>query len=165
MKLAVEKQVDILYTVATAAYRTANNRNEIIELIKNECGINVKILSKKEEAIATLTGFIFCKDESVKIDPTLNYLMIDQGGGSTELSLFRSNEIIDTYSLNLGTSILKNVLFKEATNNSVITKGLRDSDKFIKDRLRTYFSNPKSSLRSYGATENARGNHGRLYAN
>lgn len=146
MKLAREKQVDILYTVATAAYRTANNRNEIIELIKSECGINVKILSKKEEAIATLTGFIFCKRDSVIIDPKLNYLMIDQGGGSTELSLFRSNEIIDTYSLNLGTSILKNVLFKEATNVSVINKGLKDSDKFIKDRLRTYFSNPKSSL-------------------
>jgi serine/threonine protein kinase len=146
LKLAKEKQVDILYTVATAAYRTANNRNEIIELIKNECGINVKILSKKEEAIATLTGFIFCKRDSVIIDPKLNYLMIDQGGGSTELSLFRSNEIIDTYSLNLGTSILKNVLFKEATNISVINKGFRDSDKFIKDRLRTYFSNPKSSI-------------------
>ncbi len=146
LKYAREKRVDILYSVATAAYRTANNRNEIIDLIRNECGINVKILSKKEEAIATLTAFVFCKKQSITLNSNLNYLMIDQGGGSSELSLFRAGDILDTYSLNLGTTILKNVLFKESNSNTSLDKGFKDSDKFIKDRLRTYFSNPKSSL-------------------
>jgi len=146
LKFAKNNHVDILYTVATAAYRTANNRNEIIDLIRETCGINVKILSKKEEAIATLTAFVFCKTSEVILNSNLNYLMIDQGGGSTEISLFKSSEIIDSYSLNLGTSILKNVMFKEATAESSLDKGFKDSDKFIKDRLNTYFWNPKSSL-------------------
>lgn len=146
LKLATEKQVDILYTVATAAYRTANNRNELIAFIKVQCGINVKILSKKEEARATLTAFKFCKKSNIILEPNLSYLMIDQGGGSTELSLFKSDEIIDSYSLNLGTSILKNVMFKEATIESSLNKGFKDSEKLIKDRLRTYFSNPKSGF-------------------
>jgi serine/threonine protein kinase len=146
LKQAVFKHVDVLYTVATAAYRTANNRNEIIALIKEACGINVKILSKREEAIATLTAFVFSKLPNININSNLSYLMIDQGGGSTEISLFKANEIIDSYSLNLGTSILKNVIFKEATPESKLNKGFKDSDKFIKDRLRTYFWNPKSSL-------------------
>ena len=146
LKYAREKRVDVLYCVATAAYRTANNRNEIIDLIREECGINVKILSKKEEAIATLTAFVFCKKPTILLNSNLNYLMIDQGGGSSELSLFKAGDILDTYSLNLGTTILKNVLFKESNSNTSLDKGFKDSDKFIKDRLRTYFSNPKSSL-------------------
>ncbi len=146
LRLAKDKKVDILYCVATAAYRTANNRDEIIDTIREECGINVKILSKKEEATSTLTAFVFCKTPDIKFDPKLNYLMIDQGGGSSEFSLFQSNEILDSYSLNLGTTVLKNVLFKEASQDSNLDRGFKDSDKFIKDRLRTYFSNPKSSL-------------------
>jgi serine/threonine protein kinase len=145
LKIAKEKEVDTLYVVATAAYRTANNRSELVEFIRNKCGINVKILSKKEEARATLIAFAFCKKPNIILDSNLSYLMIDQGGGSTELSLFQSNEIIDSYSLNLGTSILKNVMFKESTNESSLSKGFKDSEKLIKDRLRTYLSNPKSS--------------------
>ncbi|MFR0764212.1 MAG: hypothetical protein ACLSHL_09675 [Alistipes communis] len=45
--------VDVVYTVATAAYRTAKNRDEVIECIRREAGINVCILSKKEESVAT----------------------------------------------------------------------------------------------------------------
>lgn len=146
LKYAKDKRVDVLYSVATAAYRTANNRDEIIDLIRDECGVNVKILSKREEALATLTAFVFCKKPHINLNKDFNYLMIDQGGGSSELSLFKSSEILDTYSLNLGTTVLKNVLFKEANTDSSIIKGFKDSDKFIKDRLRTYFSNPKSSL-------------------
>ena len=35
--------VDVVYTVATAAYRTAKNRDEVIECIRREAGINVRI--------------------------------------------------------------------------------------------------------------------------
>lgn len=143
---ARDKKVDTLYSVATAAYRTANNREELIDLIRNKCGVNVKVLSKKEEAIATLTAFIFSKKNNIVLNPNLNYLMLDQGGGSTELSLFKSGDIIDSYSLNLGTTVLKNVFFKEANSKTQLDKCFKDSDKFIKDRIRTYFSNPKSSL-------------------
>mgnify|MGYP002243699879 FL=1 len=44
----------MVYTVATAAYRTAKNRDEVIECIRREAGINVCILSKKEESVATM---------------------------------------------------------------------------------------------------------------
>lgn len=50
--------VDVVYTVATAAYRTAKNRDEVIECIRREAGINVCILSKKEESVATMFAYI-----------------------------------------------------------------------------------------------------------
>ncbi len=147
LHVAKERKVDVLYTVATAAYRTANNRDEIIETIKNECSINVKILSKKEEALATLTAFLFSRPAHLKIEPKQDLLMIDQGGGSTEISLFRGNgELLDSYSLNLGSMVLKTILFKEATAQTPMDKAFKDSEKLIKDRLRTFYSNPKSKL-------------------
>ena len=146
LRYAKEKRIDILYTVATAAYRTALNRDEIVSKIREECGINVKILSKKEEALATLTAFAFSKPSSVNLSQTDKVIMIDQGGGSTELTLFQGTELIDSYSLNLGTTVLKTVLFREANKETLLSKALKDSEKFVKDRLRTYYSSKKSSL-------------------
>jgi serine/threonine protein kinase len=146
LRHARDRKVDILYSVATAAYRTALNRDEIISKIREECGINVKILSKKEEALATLTAFAFSKPSHVNLNSNDKVIMIDQGGGSTEITLFQGTDLIDSYSLNLGTTVLKTVLFREANKETLLTKALKDSEKFVKDRLRTYYSSKKSSL-------------------
>jgi len=146
LRHAKDRKVDILYSVATAAYRTALNRDEIISKIREECGINVKILSKKEEALATLTAFAFSKPSHVNLNTNDKVIMIDQGGGSTEITLFQGTDLIDSYSLNLGTTVLKTVLFREANKETLLTKALKDSEKFVKDRLRTYYSSKKSSL-------------------
>lgn len=146
LRHAKDRKVDILYSVATAAYRTALNRDEIIYKIREECGINVKILSKKEEALATLTAFAFSKPSHVNLNSNDKVIMIDQGGGSTEITLFQGTDLIDSYSLNLGTTVLKTVLFREANKETLLAKALKDSEKFVKDRLRTYYSSKKSSL-------------------
>ena len=146
LRHARDRKVDILYSVATAAYRTALNRDEIISKIREECGINVKILSKKEEALATLTAFAFSKPSHVNLNTNDKVIMLDQGGGSTEITLFQGTDLIDSYSLNLGTTVLKTVLFREANKETLLTKALKDSEKFVKDRLRTYYSSKKSSL-------------------
>ncbi|MBK8055724.1 MAG: hypothetical protein IPK35_21230 [Saprospiraceae bacterium] len=140
LRHARDRKVDTLYSVATAAYRTALNRDEIISKIREECGINVKILSKKEEALATLTAFAFSKPSHVNLNSNDKVIMIDQGGGSTEITLFQGTDLIDSYSLNLGTTVLKTVLFREANKETLLTKALKDSEKFVKDRLRTYYS-------------------------
>lgn len=146
LRHARDRKIDILYSVATAAYRTALNRDEIISKIRDECGVNVKILSKKEEALATLTAFAFCKPSHVNLNSNDKVIMIDQGGGSTEITLFQGTDLIDSYSLNLGTTVLKTVLFREANKETLLTKALKDSEKFVKDRLRTYYASKKSSL-------------------
>ena len=56
-RVAIQEGVDCIYTVATAAYRTAANRDEIISCIREEAHINVCILKKQEEETATITAF------------------------------------------------------------------------------------------------------------
>jgi exopolyphosphatase/pppGpp-phosphohydrolase len=68
-------------------------------------------------------------------------MFIDQGGGSTEITVFSNQEIVQTYTLNLGHTVLRNIFFKEATEKTSFDKAFKDSEKLIKDRLRVYLRN------------------------
>lgn len=138
--------VDKLYVVATAAYRTAENRREVLRLIKQEAGIDVCILKKDEEELATMTAFLHSTNNRKKLFGTRNVLIIDQGGGSTEVSPFVAMDQQTAVSINLGTNALLNLLLREQTP---IQQALSDVDWLIKKRLGEYFIN-RDRLQVYG---------------
>ena len=142
--IAERENIGILYAVATAAYRTAKNRSEIIGLIRDECGINVQILSKKEEAAATLSAFLFSCPRHISIKNTEIGLVIDQGGGSTEICLFKGNqgEILDTYSLNVGTTVQKNMLFQNINAKTSLKDAFEMNEVLLKKRLTPLYNLP-----------------------
>lgn len=89
---------------ATSAMRDAINGNEIIELVKNETGIEIKIISGDEEA-----AVIYENHVAENLDKDHSYLYIDVGGGSTELTFFSQNQLVFKQSFNVGTiRLLKN---------------------------------------------------------
>ena len=57
------RAINKVVCVATAAYRKAKNQNEILDAIQTNCGISVKVLSKKEEAEATYFAFMNSKPD------------------------------------------------------------------------------------------------------
>lgn len=141
-RLAVERGVDRLYTVATAAYRTATNRDEILACIRTEANINVRILKKEEEALATIFAFFFSTRNKEDLNNSEYQMIIDQGGGSTEVSLFKGKNIcIKSYSMNLGTEVLRTILFKESNEHTTLRQALANADKLIRDRLDTLYKN------------------------
>lgn len=81
--------------VATAAIRNAENRSEILERIKADTGLTIELLSGEEEASYGFLGMI----NSLNIR---DGFLIDIGGGSTELSLFRNRALVRTVSLPFG---------------------------------------------------------------
>lgn len=138
---AVSKGVDCLYTVATAAYRTANNREDIVALISRKAGINVKILKKQEEALTTINAFRFSTSHKEILNQHKYSMIIDQGGGSTEVSIFEKENPILTYSINLGTEVLRTLVFKESTASTTLRQAFAQADSMIKDRLETFYKN------------------------
>ncbi|WP_141504086.1 Ppx/GppA phosphatase family protein [Paenibacillus luteus] len=99
--------------VATAAVRNANNRPEILNRIKTETGLSIELLSGEDEASYGFLGMI----NSLQIR---DGLLIDIGGGSTELSLFRNRAIVRTVSFPFGCVSL---------NKRFVAKGtLQDDD-------------------------------------
>lgn len=76
------KKVGHVRCIATEACRQAENGAEFIERVREQTGLTFKIISGHEEAKLALAG---CHN---LIEPnTENILVLDIGGGSTELSL------------------------------------------------------------------------------
>lgn len=65
----------------TSALRDATNRDDFVRFVRAEFGINVKVLSGKEEAEQTYLGVLSEFPE----DKEDHYAVIDIGGGSTEV--------------------------------------------------------------------------------
>src|SRR5690606_3743701 len=97
-------QVDFMVACATSAMRDAANGIEIIERVRNQTGINIKIISGDAEA-----GFIYENKTAEKAIPARSFLYMDVGGGSTEISLYENGNLIYKSSHNIGTiRLLKN---------------------------------------------------------
>ncbi len=142
VKICQKESVHEIYSVATAAYRSANNRDEVTDIIRKECKLNVEIISKEKETELTVKAFLFCKPPSVQLNSEI-IMLIDQGGGSTEISFLTKdgNEILNSYSLNLGTTVLHNVFFGESNKSTSFEKALHQVKQVTKERLRHYFQN------------------------
>lgn len=136
-----KEEVDVVYSVATAAYRTAKNRDEIIECIRKEAGINVRILSKKEESVATMFAYGISSRYKADILKSRHTVMVDKGGGSTEVSVFNQGELEGSYSINLGTTALRNILTKEVSPNTSMRDALRKSDQMLRERMVAFMKN------------------------
>ena len=90
--------------VATSAMRDAKNRKEIVQKVFLETGINIQIISGDFEA-----SLIYESHIAEKLDQDTNYLYVDVGGGSTELTLISRGQLIFKESFNIGTiRLLKN---------------------------------------------------------
>lgn len=133
-KTLKDKKVDCIKCVATAAYRSAKNRVDILSCIKKEVGIDVCVLSKKQEAEATLWAYL-CSSGNDRIKEVPNVLLIDQGGGSTEVSFFQNQEIVFCHSFDIGTTVLKNDFFRQDTQLSIQQRFEKIDEKYT-EKLR-----------------------------
>jgi exopolyphosphatase/guanosine-5'-triphosphate,3'-diphosphate pyrophosphatase len=107
----VYKVTDYL-AYATSAMREAKNGEDVVKLIKEEARIDLEIIHGSKEA-----KVIYASHADQNIDKSKNYLYIDVGGGSTELSLFSAGELMASKSFNIGTiRILDNQDTEETWN-------------------------------------------------
>lgn len=90
---------------ATSAMREAENGSEVGVRILEQTGINIDIIDGTKEAK------ILLKNHGKKsFNGDRNYLYVDIGGGSTEITLFSRGLIIASGSFNIGTMrLLKNI--------------------------------------------------------
>lgn len=91
--------VEIFRACATSAMREAINGKEVQKLIKKDAKLDVELISGEEEADLIFSNF---DNSNVELDKTKRYLYIDVGGGSTEVTLIKRGERVDSYSFRLG---------------------------------------------------------------
>ena len=83
---------------ATSAMRDAENGYDIVARVRKEAGIKIEIIDGKTEA-----DIIYSNHIEEHLDKANNYLYIDIGGGSTEITLFSKNKVVVSQSFNIGT--------------------------------------------------------------
>ncbi len=95
---------------ATSALRESKNGIQVVERIYRESGVNIELISGKEEA-----RMIFSSDMIGDVaEAHETFLYIDVGGGSTELTLFYKGEIRNSRSFKIGTiRLLKDLVKKK----------------------------------------------------
>lgn len=119
-------EVDGYQATATSAMREATNGMEIIRRIREEAGIDIEIIPGEEEA-SILCESVF---NTGRVDTQHTYLMIDVGGGSTEINFYVRGERREWESFDIGAVRLKEGLVKP--------EEFERFDQWIRDMSREY---------------------------
>ena len=102
-------QVKAIRACATSAMRDAGNGQQIIDAVFKSTGVAIEIISGDEEA-----RLIFGTFELLDISKEKPYLVIDVGGGSTEINVFEHGKRVGAKSFDIGTvRLLKEKVIEE----------------------------------------------------
>jgi len=82
---------------ATSAMREASNGDAVVRRVEKETGISIEVIDGAREA-----QVIYANHIEQRLDPKRNYLYIDVGGGSTEVTFIAKGRLVGSESFPLG---------------------------------------------------------------
>lgn len=124
-RICEKHEVSEFRVAATAAIRNASNSEQIVETLSRECGLPIEVLSGEDEARIGFLGMIRT------MDVTEGFL-VDIGGGSTEVSLFRNRKLLHSVSFPFGAV---NTTRKFAANGEFQEEQLRGIRQMVEQAL------------------------------
>lgn len=146
-KISGRYNIQKMIPVATAAVRQSSNAKDILERVKNKTGIQLSILSEKEEAYYGNYAVLHTMD--IK-----DGITIDIGGGSTELTLFKNKKVQESHSFPFGAVSLKQKFFEEADHND--KKAIKKARDWVNGQFRQLKWIEKASVPLIGIGGSAR---------
>lgn len=135
-----EHPVDAIRFVATSATRDAENREIFEQMMVDELGVCPEVISGTEEAALSFLGAtsVVSRDE---LQPP--YLVVDLGGGSTELVLggdgdsLPAHKVAAAYSMNVGSvRMTERHLHTDPPTEEEIQNAIDDVDKHIDEAFK-----------------------------
>jgi exopolyphosphatase/guanosine-5'-triphosphate,3'-diphosphate pyrophosphatase len=124
-------EVKNIKAIGTAVFRKAKNAMEFIGEVEKNFGIKIEVLSPKEEAKYTLKGIKFGL-ERLDYKPK-SFVVVDVGGGSTEVIYYKEDFEPIIYSLDLGVVTLRDFFGLRYPLTAKALQSLRD---YIRDKLK-----------------------------
>ena len=105
--IATKSRVSEIICIGTAALREAQNKDSFLKLAKKELSLDVRVISEREEAFYTYLSVNQSLSDSAK-----DVIIIDIGGGSTEIIYGDRENFIDYASLPIGSVKLTEMFIK-----------------------------------------------------
>ncbi|MFC1569881.1 hypothetical protein ACFL4L_06565 [bacterium] len=103
--IADQYHAEKMTIVGTQVFRLAQNRDDILKTILKKTGLSVEILTAEQEAEYSFQGAVSGKQIS-------NTLVMDIGGGSTEMIIGENGVIQNTISLPVGAVVMTDQFLK-----------------------------------------------------
>ncbi|TJX67670.1 phosphatase [Soehngenia saccharolytica] len=95
MEIVNHFEIDKMYVFATAALRNVYNSESAVSEIENATGLDIDVISGEQEARLDFIG-------ATKLFDLKEGILVDIGGGSTEIVTFKNQNIISAISFPLG---------------------------------------------------------------
>ncbi|WP_099975263.1 MULTISPECIES: hypothetical protein [Lactobacillaceae] len=117
--------VDKTSLIATAAVRLAKNQEQLVYAVQKETGLQLSIIDEKEEAYY---DYVAVRSTMRNSDA----LIVDVGGGSTEISLSVKNQLKHAVSIPIGAISISDMYL---SHDPISNKDLDKAKKDIADRI------------------------------
>lgn len=128
-EIAQKNNVEHMVCYGTSPFREARNTASLIQKIKKEVGLKISILSGRKEAKLISQGILH-------FHPTTKLtVLIDIGGGSTEITMIQKQKVIFSKSLPLGSMRLQHAYLRRIPPSQKAVHHLRS---IIQSTLKNY---------------------------
>lgn len=114
-RLSLENNCENIFAFGTSALRDAANKDEFVNYISSETGIEIDVIDGKKEAKFAFEGAL------IDVTNKNNQAVLDIGGGSTEVSLLNNGRLA-SLSMNIGSVRLREKFFSESYNSENMDK-------------------------------------------
>ena len=92
--------------VATSAMREAANSKQVVQRVRRKAGIDIEVIDGQEEARLVFSSKLY---DAINANES-NFVYIDVGGGSTEISIIKDKRVLRSKSFKIGGVRLMNEL-------------------------------------------------------
>jgi exopolyphosphatase/guanosine-5'-triphosphate,3'-diphosphate pyrophosphatase len=137
LTVCFEKHVDKILAFGTSALRDAENTNDFLQKLKDECDLNVHIISGEMEAELIYRGVRQVYDFEHK------GVIIDIGGGSTEVVFADANGVNELMSLNIGVS---RIYQKFKFQDPLVVADILTIRKFLEEESKGFFDDRNEEI-------------------
>ena len=126
-----------IYAIATSALRAARNRDVFVDRVRLETGLNLNIVEGIEENRLMYLAVRYAIRNDLPLFTRANSMILEIGGGSTEIMLLRRGQMVAAHSLQLGT-----ILIDQASK----IWSSRVHERFVSENIRNYSGMLSSEL-------------------
>jgi exopolyphosphatase/guanosine-5'-triphosphate,3'-diphosphate pyrophosphatase len=131
---------DHVIVVATSAIRESRNRDSILDRLAVKTGFRVSVIDGIEEnRLMYLVVDHALRDAPAKMSKA-NSIIIDVGGGSTEIMLLQKGKMVAAHSFRMGTVIIEQQI-------KAMMGSAKDMRRFLAEYIRTTAENLNNELR------------------
>lgn len=126
--------------VATSAIREARNRDSVLDRLAVKTGFRVRVIDGLEENRLMYLAVEYALSLAPGKPFRVNSIVIDVGGGSTEIMLLQKGKMVAAHSFRMGTVIIEQQV-------KAMTGSEKDVRRFLGDYIRTMAENLNNELR------------------